>query len=189
VHLLPLKSNSTVLNRSSCSKGHGTDGYHCQGRKAVVEEDAPEPTRRRVCTERYRAGADADASMVPPEGDELKAAELRAARDRLKKAGNSSAKKQTELEELDSDLGPITKEEFVEYGKGVAQAAFEYKKLLQVTRAPGTVMTDLMRAKRAFQACKLFDPLYLATDQPMRFSMLSQMIWSSLLTQIRRRLP
>jgi hypothetical protein len=47
--------------------------------------------------------------------------------------------------------------------------AFEkYKKLFAGdTSAPGTVMTDWMRAKRAFQACKLFDPLYLATDQPM----------------------
>lgn len=138
----------------------------------VVEVDAPEPTRRpRVCTERYRAGA--DAPIVPPEGDELKAdelkaAELRAAHDRLKKAGDSLAEKKNELEVLDRGLGPTSKEEFVEHGIPVAQAAFEkYRKLLQVTRAPGAEMTDLMQAKRAFKACKLFDPLYLATDPPM----------------------
>jgi hypothetical protein len=41
-----------------------------------------------------------------------------------KKAGDSLAEKQTELEELDSGLGPITKEAFVEHGKGVAQRHF-----------------------------------------------------------------
>jgi hypothetical protein len=133
-----------------------------------VEEDAPEPTRRRVRTgtPRFRGGM--DAPIVPPNGDELKAAQLTAARDRLKKAGDSLAEKQTEIELLDSGLGPTTKEEFVQYGKGVAQAALEkYKKLFQVIRPPGTDITDLMRAKRSFQACKVFDTLYLATDPPM----------------------
>jgi hypothetical protein len=98
----------------------------------------------------------------------LKAAQLTAARDRPKKADDSLAKKQTELEEFDIGADPITKEEFVEHG--VAQAAFEnYKKLLQVTRVPGTVMIDLMRAKRALQAGELFE----VTDPPYGGSLLS----------------
>jgi hypothetical protein len=133
-----------------------------------VEIFAQELTRqrRRTRPERYTKGA--DAPIAPPDGTELKTAQLAVARDRLKKAGDALAEKQSELEELDSGLGPITKEEFVEHGKAVAQGAFDkYKKLFQATRAPGAVMSDLMRAKRAFQACKLFDPFYLATDPPM----------------------
>jgi hypothetical protein len=90
---------------------------------------------------------------------------LATAPDKLKATSDNLKNKQEELEHLDKKLGQRTEKDFLKHAEEVVAPAFEkYKSLLQEVSKPHQKLPDLMRAKRAFSACKLFDPLFLASD-------------------------
>jgi len=81
-----------------------------------------------------------------------------AKRDELEDSEEILSSVKEELRTLDEKLGPITEDDFVEYCKSVTQGAFlKYLKLFDEDR-------ELIRVRKAFRACQVFDILYLHTD-------------------------
>ena len=86
-------------------------------------------------------------------------------RERLKSATDSLIADQSELLLLDQKLGPITYQDFKKHAKEVVQPGFDkYNTLYHKPIEVGNAMPVLMRSRKAFGACKLFDPLFLTTN-------------------------
>jgi hypothetical protein len=86
----------------------------------------------------------------------------------IKTASDNLKNKQEELGDLDKQLGQITEKDFLKHAEEMVDPAFKkYKSLLQEVSEPRQKHPDLMSAKRAFSACKLFDPFFLASDTPI----------------------
>ena len=74
---------------------------------------------------------------------------------------------QVDLQAYNQLFGPaITEAEFLKLAVDVVAPGFaKYKKLLLLPHpGPGEQLSDLMKAKHAFKACKLFDPMFLKTE-------------------------
>jgi hypothetical protein len=65
-------------------------------------------------------------------------------------------------------LGQITEKDLLKHAEEVVEPVLKmYKSLLQEVSELHQKVPDLMRAKRAFPACKLLDPFFLASDTPI----------------------
>jgi hypothetical protein len=129
-----------------------------------VRKQTPKAQAAATATQQQKK-AQAAASQRPIDDSQSQPSALATARDKIKTTSDNLKKKQEELEELDKKLVQISEEDFLKHAEEVVEPAFKkYKSLLQAVSEPHQKVPDFMRAKRAFSACKLFDPLFLASD-------------------------
>jgi hypothetical protein len=159
-----------LLANSDTEDGQ-VDGAKQPAKATATTASQKTSSRKKKATPKAQAAtqqqkkAQAAASQKRIEDSQSKPSALATARDKLKTTSDNLKNKQEELEHLDKKLVQITEKDFLKHAEEVVEPAFKkYKSLLQEVSEPHQKLPDLMRTKRAFSACKLFDPFFLASD-------------------------
>jgi hypothetical protein len=138
------------------------------GAPTTATTAARPPRGRRINYQTMASGRAQAEDERRVEEDALLNVELNGLRHRHATFRHQLYRQYQQLDVSKAEIGPQTCEEFMCLAKEtIAPVIDAYRGyFLEAPPGPGEKMSDLMRAKKAFKAAKLFDPLHLKTHPP-----------------------